>query len=280
MTDRVDGRVAALVVVLAATVLVVSAAAPVLTDARPAREIPAPTVDGDLAEPDADAWSEVSAADVPLSAAPSGVPNYEQVSVREVTVQAARSDGRLYVRVRWTDETANADVDGPRSFADGAAVQIPVDTSTQPAIAMGSTDNRVNVWFWRADNETEELLAGGQGSTTEFEESDLEVTATHEDEEWTVVFSRSLDASATNRTAITDDADLDVAFAAWDGENMERSGHKAASNWYYFPLGTGDEGAPFETLLWALAGIAIAAVVVVTALAVRRTRESSGGGDA
>lgn len=280
MTDRLDARVAALVVLLAATVLVVSAAAPLLTDARPAREIPAPTVDGDLAGPDAEGWSDVPAADVPMTAAPSGVPNYEQVSVREVHVQAARSEDRLYVRMQWTDETVNADVDGPRSFADGAAVQIPVDASTQPAIAMGSVDNRVNVWFWRADNETEELMAGGQGSTTEFENSTLEVAATHEDGEWTVVFSRPLDASANNRTAITDDADLDVAFAAWDGENMERSGHKAASNWYYFPLGAGDEGAPFETLLWAIAGIAVAAVIVVTVLAVRRTREESGGDDA
>jgi complex iron-sulfur molybdoenzyme family reductase subunit gamma len=278
MTDAFDGDDATLsVILLAATLLIVAAAAPVLVEARPAREIPAPAVEENLSGPGAPGWDEVPAADVPLSAAPSGLPNYQQVSVRTVDVQAARSDGRLYVRMRWNDGDANTRIDGPRSFVDGAAVQIPVNTSTQPAIAMGSERNLVNVWYWHADGRTEELLAGGQGSTTSLSGEGLETYARHEDGKWTVVFSRPMTTETTNRTAITDDADLDVAFAVFNGSNMERAGRKSVSAWYYLPLGPGQSGAPFETLLWVIAGLAVVAVVLVTIQGVRRVRGESGG---
>lgn len=278
MSDRFElGRVETALVVVAALLLVVAAVVPMLAGARPAREIPAPTVEGDLSTADADGWEEVPAADVPLSAAPSGLPNHQQVSVRTVDVQAARSDGRLYVRMQWSDGDANTRVDGPRSFVDGAAVQLPVNTSTQPNIAMGSDRNLVNVWYWRADGETEELLAGGQGSTTELQGEGLSTDARHEDGTWTVVFSRPLTTDVDNRTNVTGEADLDVAFAVFNGSNMERAGRKSASEWYYLPLGPGATGAPFETVLWAIAGIAIVVVVLVTIQGIRRVRGGSGG---
>jgi complex iron-sulfur molybdoenzyme family reductase subunit gamma len=275
MSDHDDATLS--LILLAAALLIVAAAAPMLVEARPAREIPAPTVEENLSGPDAPGWEEVPAADVPLSAAPSGLPNYQQVSVRTVDVQAARSDGRLYVRMRWSDADANTRIDGPRSFVDGAAVQIPVNTSTQPAIAMGSERNMVNVWYWHADGRTEELLAGGQGSTTTLSGEALETSARHEDGKWTVVFSRSMTTETANRTAITDDADLDVAFAVFNGSNMERAGRKSVSAWYYLPLGPEPSGAPFETFLWAVAGLAVVAVVLVTIQGVRRVRGDSGG---
>ena len=267
-------------VVFAAALVLAAGVVPMLVDARPAREIPAPTVEQDLSGVDAPGWSDVPAAEVPLAAAPSGLPNAETVSTNAVDVQAARSDGQVYLRLQWHDAEATTSVDDPQTFADAVAVQVPIDTSEQPAIAMGSQSNLVNVWYWSADTGTEELLAGGPGSTTQLDNQSVDTWAQHtgsgENGTWTVVFSRSVDPAGDNRTAITNERDLDVAFAVWDGTNDERSGRKAVSQWYYLPFGPGPGGAPFESILWAIAGIAIVAVIVVTAQGIRRARSQGG----
>lgn len=276
MTDGFDVGSKRLILVVAA-IVVVAALIPVLASARPAREIPTPTVEENLSSPGADGWEDVPAVDIPLSAAPSGIPGAEEVSVRTVDVQAAQSDTSLFVRLQWSDPAKSTAGDAPRSFVDGAAVQIPVDTSTQPAIAMGSTTNLVNVWNWRADGNTEYLLAGGQGSTTPLPASDLSTQSSYDDGTWTVTHSRSLLSNETNQTSITGESDLDIAFAVFNGTNMERGGTKSVSDWYYLNIGPDDGGAPFETLLWALAGIAIVVVVLVTIQGIRRVRSDSGG---
>jgi complex iron-sulfur molybdoenzyme family reductase subunit gamma len=137
---------------------------------------------------------------------------------------------------------------------------------------MGNTRNPVNVWYWRADGRTEEVLAGGPGSTTAVGEPAVNATAVHEDGRWTLVLSRPSAASAANRTSLAVDRDVDVAFAVWNGSEMERSGRKAVSEWYHFPLGPGPQGPPYESILWTVAGLAIAGVTVVTAQAVRTNR--------
>ncbi|QSG13246.1 Ethylbenzene dehydrogenase [Halapricum desulfuricans] len=277
MTDRSTWTFVA----LAGLLVVVAGALPMLADARPAYEVPAPTVEEDLAGTDAAGWEAVPAAEVPLEAAPSGLPNAEMISTRSVDVQAARSDGEVYLRMQWQDPEASESASAPTAFADAVAVQIPADPGEQPAIAMGSQSNLVNVWYWSADTGTEELLAGGQGSTTAFDDASVQTWAEHtgsgENGTWTVVFNRPAEPAGDNRTAITGEEDLDIAFGVWDGGNAERSGHKAVSSWYYLPFADDSSGPPFESILWAIAGLAIVAVVIVTIQGVRRSR--SGGGE-
>jgi complex iron-sulfur molybdoenzyme family reductase subunit gamma len=271
-TDRTRALTTAAVV--GALVLCATVAAP-LADARPAHEIPVSDApNADLDGPDAPGWTAVPAADVPLSSAPSGVPNAGDTSVDRVHVQAARSDGELHLRLQWTDPTRNASAATPRAFADAVAVQFPADTSSRPPIAMGGTDNRVNVWYWSADAGTQELLAGGAGSTTPFDRTTVDAAATYDDGTWTVVYHRDVAAEGANRTGLDPEGDsLDVAFAVWNGGNGERAGRKAVSEWHYFPTGSGERGPPYQTLLWTVAGVAIVTVVGVTAFGVLRTRE-------
>ncbi|MFB6102541.1 MAG: ethylbenzene dehydrogenase-related protein [Haloplanus sp.] len=255
-------------------VLVVCAtvAAP-LADARPAHEIPiSERPAADLDGPNAAGWSEVPAADVPLSSAPSGVPNAADTSIDRVHVQAVQSDGEFYVRLQWDDPTRNTSATSPRTFSDAVAVQFPVDTSERPPIAMGGQDNRVNVWYWSGGSGTQELLAGGAGSTTPFDSPAVDANATYRNATWTVVYSRDIDAGSANRTDLDSTETLDVAFAVWNGGNNERAGRKAVSEWYYFLAGAGAQGPPYQTLLWTIAGVAIVAVIGVTAFGVLRTR--------
>lgn len=258
----------------ALVILVTAAVGPMVTDARPAFEIPVTdATDADnLGTADAEAWDEVPAATVSLSSAGAAIPASDDTTIEEAAVEAAQTDDRLYLRLSWSDATADRSTSSLQSFADAVAVQLPTNASARPPIAMGSTDNQVNVWYWAADDSTEELLAGGAGTTTQFEQTRISSDASHSDGRWRVVVSRSLVASGTNRTTIPSDADLDVAVAVWNGSNMERSGQKAASSWYYLALGPGPAGPPYEAILWAIAGLAIIASILVTIEGVRRTR--------
>jgi DMSO reductase family type II enzyme heme b subunit len=271
---RFQRRDLLLATVFAAGLLVTAGVGPMVVDARPAYEIPVYGATGgdDLGNVGAAAWGQAPAASVPLSSAGASVPAADNTTVEEVSIEAAQTDDRLYLRVSWDDATRDNSTGSVQSFSDAIAVQIPVDETARPPIAMGGSSNKVNVWYWSADGQSQELLAGGPGSTTRFNGTQVRTNATYSDGEWQVVFSRPLSADAPNRTAIPTDADMDVAVAVWNGSNEERSGQKAASSWYYLALGPGPQGPPYETLLWVIAGLAIVGSMLVTIEGVRRTR--------
>lgn len=261
--------------VVAAILLVTTAVGPAVVSSRPAYEIPVREVeDGQrFTDPTAQAWLNVSSVEVPLTSAPSGAPNASDVTTDSVSVRAARTDSELYIRLTWADPTANRSTSDPRQFPDKAAIEMPVNTSARPPIAMGSTSNMVNVWMWDAAMGTQELLAGGPGTTTQFANTTVVTNATYRNGSWYVVFHRDLTVAGTNRTSIQFENDLNIAFAVWNGGNMERGGRKAASGWYYLPFAPDDPGPPYETILWAVAGLAIVVVVAVTVEGVRRARK-------
>jgi complex iron-sulfur molybdoenzyme family reductase subunit gamma len=284
MTDPADSgpppdRSRALFVGLALLVLASAVVAP-LVAGRPANEIPIhhdPGEGAELSEPTSPEWEGVPAVTVPLSSAPSSVPAADSTSVPRAAVRVARTDERLFVRLSWADPTVDRSAGDPLAFADAAAVQFPVNTSARPPIAMGSTRNAVNVWYWSASEGSEELLAGGPGSTTEFRNASVEVSTAREDGRWVLVYARDLRADSPNRTSIAAERDVDVAFAVWNGSNMERSGRKAVSEWYRLPFGPGPQGPPYETILWTVAGLAVVVAAGVTGAAVFRTREEERG---
>jgi DMSO reductase family type II enzyme heme b subunit len=266
--DLLLASVLAVVLVGAALVL------PTITEARPAHEIPVyETSDGDsLSEPDGQEWTRTPAKTIPISSAGAAVPNGEDTTVEQITVEAALTDDRLFLRLTWPDATRDTSTDKIRAFADAVAIQIPTNASERPPIAMGGTDNTVNVWYWSGEGNSEELLAGGPGTTTQFENTELDTEHTYTDDRWRVVFSRPLDPSREHRTAVPTDQDLDIAFAAWNGSHSERSGQKAVSEWYYLALGPGPQGPPYEAILWTIAGIGIVITTLVTIQGIRRTR--------
>lgn len=259
---------------LALLVVAVAAVAPMLVDARPAYEIPVDERSDATAleDPGSESWEDVAAATVPLSSAGANVPGGDDTTVERARVEVAQTDERLFVRVSWQDRTADRNDTDIREFADAIALQLPVNESERPPIAMGSTDNKVNVWYWSGTGRTEELLAGGPGSTTAFQEAAVTANATHDDGRWNVVFSRPLETDRANATAISGEEDVDVALAVWNGSNMERSGQKATSEWYYLALGPDAGGPSYQVILWSVAGIGIVFTTLVTIEGVRRTR--------
>lgn len=272
MTDRT-----VTVPVLGVALLVLASAVllPALAAGVPANQVPVshqPDAGDELATPGSAAWSDVDSREIPLTSAPSGLPGANIVATDAVAVKTAHTDSQLYVWMQWDDQTRNASEASLDAFTDGAAIQVPANVTTNPAVELGSQDTPVNLWYWSAADGAEEALAGGYnpGSITAMENTTIETTARHQDGTWTVVVERPLETEDDVRADFDLETDVDIAFAVWDGANAERSGHHGYSEWYTVPLGPEETGPSSQYLLWAVAGIGIVIALVIAAGAWRK----------
>ena len=155
---------------------------------------------------------------------------------------SAVSDGsRLYVKLRWADETADR-VTSLDRFRDGAAVQFALKGADVTPYLMGVAGAPVNIWYWKAgDDSAENLAAGGPGSTTRLDEQPLGAASAHgkaafaPENQWVVVMSRTLGAEGMHMANLDPAGDPQaLAFAVWQGAGGERDGHKNASTGWIF----------------------------------------------
>jgi DMSO reductase family type II enzyme heme b subunit len=261
-----------LVGILATAIAGAAVLLPPVAEAQTESGVPVEYVDSTdgLDTPTGSGWDDIQTATVPLSSAGAAVPNADDVTVEEMEVQAVRTNREIRLRASWADPTRDTSEASVREFDDNVAVQLPADDGEQPPIAMGGADNPVNIWYWSATGNSEELLAGGPGSTTPFEESTLATEQEYADGRWHVMFTRPLDPSGDTRTTIPRDAaDMDIAFAVWNGSNMEVSGQKAASQWHRLAVSSGPPA--YERFLWAIAGVMIVVTTLLTIEGIRRT---------
>ena len=193
-------------------------------------------------DPDDLIWDRVPTYRTHLLQAP---PVHQSVTLRfdegatrgkHVKFQVARTDERLYIRLRWKDSTEDRSTTVD-DFRDGVAVQYAlkeVDTSYM----MGSgPDNPVNIWYWRADQQNiENLAAGGFGSTTLLEQQTVSGAASYvkkritADNEWHVVMSRPLKAVDKFDVNFERKTPVPMAFAVWQGSEKERDGNKRVTH--------------------------------------------------
>ncbi len=184
----------------------------------------------DAASPQAAIWQKAPATEVPLQTAfPGYVSIVGTADTKEVTAQAVRADGRLYVRLSWTDPTANTAIKDTNQFVDGVAVQFPMNGKVSTTPFMGDSKNPVNVWHWTANGHVENLFAKGFGTLTAAPIAGLHGTAVRTENGWEVVFSRSLLAKPGLGVSLQGRRAIPIAFAVWDGNNQERDGLKAVT---------------------------------------------------
>lgn len=102
-------------------------------------------------DPTHEVWGKVTSINVPLSA--QALAYFAGGSVTSVRAQAVHYEGRLYIRVHWTDSTDDSSTVRAEDFADAVAIEFPAsEGATVPAICMGQADAAVNIWHWRADS--------------------------------------------------------------------------------------------------------------------------------
>ncbi|MCV3273026.1 ethylbenzene dehydrogenase-related protein [Roseobacter sinensis] len=155
--------------------------------------------------------------------------NYD-AETTQLYMTLARTSERFYVRLRWVDDTRDTATTFGR-FRDGAAVQFSLgDDETSPVMGDGP-ENAVNIWYWRADdNSVQNLAAGGPGSTTLLDEQPVTGEAMYfendgDPNEWVVVMSRAL-VSEGAHTASFDRDIVPMGFAIWQGAEQQRDGLK------------------------------------------------------
>jgi len=195
--------------------------------------------DADLSNPENEAWRDAQEYSMELGMAP---PVHQSVNLRydptapaiPVFLRAATDGTKLYLRMRWTDSSENT-ATSRTDFADGAAVQFALgdataDGSPSTSFMMGAADGPVNIWYWKAGQaETQNLAAGGFGSTTRLEPAGLASSSVYRSGgEWVVVFSRPLGQSGEYQVQL-DKGQASMAFALWQGDQKQRDGLKHVS---------------------------------------------------
>jgi len=190
--------------------------------------------------------------------------------------RAAWNGKDFAVRVSWKDESKN--VTGPSAdyfttFSDAVAVEFPIELipGRQPFRCMGQSENRVNIWQWKAERDAEltnaiglqpvrgapndkavkNYIGPGAGYLIDPAQDDPDSKAFYDEQNktWTVIFKRGLLAgskdtatefvqpTAGNVTA------TQIAFAVWDGGKGERLSKKAVSTWVDLTFQAGDTAA-------------------------------------
>lgn len=186
--------------------------------------------DAEAAAPQAAIWDKAPVTQVALQPA---FPGHGSIvgtpMTKKMTAQAVRTGNQLYIRLAWNDRTANVAIDNTNKFADGAAVQFPVNGKSTTTPFMGDANNAVNVWQWRADGRTQNLIAKGFGTAMTVPSEDLKSASVRTDSGWAVVLSRPLKVKPDEGVNLTGNGAMPIALAAWDGENEERDGFKAVT---------------------------------------------------
>ena len=207
------------------------------TSLNPGEPIPLTAVtapDAKLADPNDPGWYQITEYVAETAWAP---PVHPSVNLRfnaaaptePVNFRIARDEERFYVRVRWSDGSNNQ-VNAFDRFADAAAVQFALDRGNATPYTMGEPSAPVNIWYWRAGDDTpQDLAAGGFGSTTRLKTADVSAEAAYDDTndgEWTVVFSRSLSAAGEYQAKSLATDDIHLTLAVWQGADAQRDGRK------------------------------------------------------
>src|SRR2546427_183044 len=162
-------------------------------------------------------WENVPGVVVPLTGQTITTPMHPNIAVKSVFVKAVTNGKDIGIRLDWGDQSKNDTTIGPQHFRDQAAIQFPVNTSGAPPFpCMGQSRGTANICVWEHSGS----LKGGccTGPT------------------WRVVYKRALQTQDPNDVQFKLGMSVPVAFAVWDGQNVERDGMKAISTWFTLHL--------------------------------------------
>lgn len=146
-------------------------------------------------------------------------------------VRSVHNGKEIFFHLEWEDPTQDASLND--AFPDGAGLLFPLKTDA-PIDTMGSKQEPVNAWYWRADKEGgRNITAEGLGSTQETPnsrtKSRIQTRAGWKDGRWRLVVARALTVDDT-AVQFEEGGSYKVGFAVWQGSNQERAGLKSFSN--------------------------------------------------
>jgi DMSO reductase family type II enzyme heme b subunit len=195
-----------------------------------------------LLDVDAGAWQEapletIATAPTPIENQPN---DYLKVTwqdrdfgvVKEVRVRALHNGLRIFFRLEWDDPSPDYRVSDDTVFADAAGILFPFLGDADIA-NMGSVDQPVNAWYWRADSDDQpvNVTGGGVGAAQRLVNGSLFATSRWADGVWRLVMGRPfvVPESADEAVPLEPGKKVKVGFAVWEGSVGERAGFKAFS---------------------------------------------------
>lgn len=212
---------------------------------------------------DAAAWQAIEAVRLPTAPL-----RWRRDGVFEVELRAVHDGKRIAVQLQWHDASRDdRALDGSR-VGDGAALQWTANTSA-PLLAMGSAEDPVCLWHWRAFRSEdiagaldllqpdgasgvatplpgltcparrgEVLTVGGAASVAPQRGGgrSFEVWAEWRQQRWTVVMTRELRRGPGGDVDLRAGDTVLLALAIWNGSTDLTPASKAISNWHELEL--------------------------------------------
>ncbi len=201
-----------------------------------------------LLDPAAREWQQVAPRRIALNRTP---PLYDtdppaSLEIAFVDVRTLRAAGRLFVHLSWRDVTADRTelpvvpetppeqrfvkehTVGTERFFDAAAVMYPKDAPggmVSPSLQMGDAQGPVTIYYWNAARGALLMEAAGRGTTRRTGES-FPAQAVYRSGAWQVVMELPELPAATP-----------LAFAIWNGSQLDRDGRKYFSVWHWLESG-------------------------------------------
>ena len=178
--------------------------------------------------PDDPVWNNATAVSVSLMFTDSVEGGMMGGGSGSVSVKAIHNGTDIAFLLIWDDSTRDDVIEGVENFTDAAAVM----HNANRICKMGSQNNPVNIWYWRAvDNTVQNLLSGGLGTITHTVGDDnIGAISSYGGGQWQLVVSRPLAAiDPDDQVSFSPGNSYPIAFATWDGANRERNGRKLRS---------------------------------------------------
>jgi DMSO reductase family type II enzyme heme b subunit len=192
------------------------------------------------ADPFSPLWSQSPQMVVPISAQQMWQPGGGG-SVHEVRVRALHNGKRVAFLLNWDDEQATDYVKDKSS--DAIAIQLPIDPARLPYQCMGQSNNRVNIWQWKAQFQQQALDTGAaekgarnltsNGICRAVDTPGISPVATGvwRNGQWNVVFARDMGGGDPGSALLAPGTPSNAAFAVWNGDKGETRGMKGVSTW-------------------------------------------------
>ncbi len=199
-----------------------------------------------LVDPDESLWSRAAPQTIDMLPTPIGFQPSVYViaswtdrpygTLPRVSVRALHTGKELAIRLEWDELQPIAKPEEIDVFSDGAGILFPLDGKEAPIETMGSPEQPVNAWYWRANLE-DAISATGQGVGTVQRLTDGGVMAKGRwgEGRWRVAFGRAFETK--EGVPLAAPGAVNASVAVWRGANGERAGIKAfGQTWHEIRL--------------------------------------------
>jgi len=184
-------------------------------------------------------WEQVNGIHVDLSPTPIAMQPTKAIRaafedkkyglIEQANFQAVHDGQSVYFRTSWKDAHKDDRVTDNDSFVDQMALMLPL-TKNSVFLTMGSMSDPVELWRWKADQETpQQIKAEGVGTTENIQDDAMQSQAVWKDGRWYVVMQRDMVTPSDNSANFIPGEQQRCSLALWAGHNQERGGIKSIS---------------------------------------------------